>query len=148
MTTQGSPDSRKTPRTTGPAVNGSAPGRGLGKALSITAWVLQILLAVSIAPGGLLKLIGDPAMVDLFTDIGAGQWMRYLVGICEILGGIGLLIPRVRALAAVGLFLLLLGATIINLFVISESVVLSGILAIVALVIVYLRRTELPIKSS
>jgi uncharacterized membrane protein len=87
-------------------------------------------------------------MVDLFADIGAGQWMRYLVGICELAGGIGLLVPKVRALAAVGLFLLLLGASIINLFVIDESILLSGILALVALVIAYLRRSELPVKSS
>jgi hypothetical protein len=74
--------------------------------------------------------------------------MRYLVGICELAGGIGLLVPKVRALAAVGLFLLLLGASIINLFVIDESILLSGILALVALVIAYLRRSELPVKSS
>jgi uncharacterized membrane protein len=146
MTTQGSRDSRTPLRgsPTAPAAGGARPG----KAVSIVAWVLQVGLALAIAPGGLLKLIGDPAMVDLFADIGAGQWMRYLVGICELAGGIGLLVPKVRALAAVGLFLLLVGATIINLFVIDETILVSGILAVVALVIVYLRRSELPVRSS
>ncbi|MEU1969706.1 DoxX family protein [Micromonospora sediminicola] len=118
------------------------------KAVNITGWVLQVVLALLIAPGGLLKLIGDQAMVDLFSDIGAGQWLRYFVGICELAGGIGLLVPKVRALAAVGLFLLLVGATITNLFIIDESPVLSSLLAVVAAVIVYLRRHELPIKRS
>jgi uncharacterized membrane protein len=146
MTTQGPRDSQTPLRgsRTAPDAAGAPPG----KAVSIVAWVLQVSLALAIAPGGLLKLIGDPAMVDLFADIGAGQWMRYLVGICELAGGIGLLVPKVRALAAVGLFLLLLGASIINLFVIDESILLSGILALVALVIAYLRRSELPVKSS
>jgi putative oxidoreductase len=146
MTTQGSPDSRTPLRASG--TTAPAPAARPGKAVSIVAWVLQVGLALSIAPGGLLKLIGDPAMVDLFADIGAGQWLRYLVGICEIAGGIGLLVPKVRALAAVGLFLLLLGASFINLFVIDETILMSGILAVVALVIAYLRRSELPVRSS
>ena len=112
----------------------------------IVAWVLQGLLCLAIAPGGLAKLFGDSAMVELFDDIGVGQWMRYLVGACELAGGIALLIPKVRALAAAGLVLLLGGATITNLFVIDESPVLSTGLAVVAAAILVLRRDELPVK--
>jgi putative oxidoreductase len=118
-----------------------------GRAASISAWALQIVLAIAIIPGGVLKLVGDSAMVDLFADIGAGQWLRFLVGACEVAGGVGLLIPRVRALAALGLLLLLIGATITNVFVIDASPVLSTVLAIVALAIVLLRRHELPMRS-
>jgi len=45
----------------------------LGRTATISAWILQVALAIAIAPGGVLKLVGDPAMVDLFDDIGAGQ---------------------------------------------------------------------------
>jgi putative oxidoreductase len=128
-------------------VTTQAATRQPGRVGTISAWVLQIALAVAIAPGGLLKLVGDPAMVDLFADIGAGQWLRFLVGACEIAGGVGLLIPRVRALAALGLLLLLIGATITNVFVIDANAVLSTVLAVVALAIVLLRRHELPIRS-
>lgn len=123
-------------------------GRRTGRATGIVAWVLQGLLCLAIAPGGLAKLFGDPAMVELFDDIGAGQWMRYLVGACELAGGIGLLIPKVRALAAAGLVLLLTGATITNLFVIDENAVLSTGLAVLAAVILVLRRHELPVKRT
>ena len=34
------------------------------------------------------KLAGDPVMVDMFADIGAGQWLRYLVGALEVAGGL------------------------------------------------------------
>lgn len=118
-----------------------------GRAATISAWALQIALAVAIVPAGVLKLVGDAAMVDLFSDIGAGQWMRFLVGACEVAGGVGLLIPRVRALAALGLLLLLIGATITNVFVIDANPVLSTILATVALAVVVLRRRELPVRS-
>jgi putative oxidoreductase len=122
-------------------------GTRLGRTAAISAWVLQIALAVAIAPGGMLKLIGNPAMVDLFDDIGAGQWLRFCVGACEIAGGVGLLIPRLRALAALGLLLLLVGASVVNLVVIDESPVLSTVLAAVALAILLLRRHELPVRS-
>jgi putative oxidoreductase len=118
-----------------------------GRVINVALWVLQIALAVQFAGGGFLKLTGAPEMTDLFADIGAGQWLRFLVGACEVAGGVGLLIPRVRALAALGLLLLLIGATITNVFVIDASPVLSTVLAIVALVIVLLRRHELPMRS-
>ena len=74
-------------------------------------WVLQILMGVffvvaSAAP----KLWGDPYAVQIFTDIGAGQWFRYVVGAIELAGGIGLMVPRLAGPAAVGLMGLMIGA--------------------------------------
>jgi putative oxidoreductase len=113
------------------------------RAGSIVAWTLQVPLALLIAGGGAAKLSGDLAMVDLFEQIGAGQWLRYLVGVLEVLGGVGLLVPRVRALAALGLFVLLLSATVINLTVLHASPLASLILATLAGAITVLRRREL-----
>ena len=59
--------------------------------------ILQVVLAAIIAGGGISKLAGDPVMVDMFADIGAGQWLRYLVGALEVAGGVGLLIRLWRA---------------------------------------------------
>ena len=61
-----------------------------GRASSIGVWILQVVLAAIIAGGGISKLAGDPVMVDMFADIGAGQWLRYLVGALEVAGGVGL----------------------------------------------------------
>lgn len=55
------------------------------------------------AGGGPLKLSGDPAMIDLFAAVGVGQWFRYAVGTAEIAGAVGLLIPRLSRLTALGL---------------------------------------------
>ena len=85
----------------------TAPSRAVHRSL----WVLQILMGVffvvaSAAP----KFWGDPYAVQLFTDIGAGQWLRYFVGAVELAGGIGLLVPRLAGPAAVGLMALMIGA--------------------------------------
>lgn len=74
-------------------------------------WVLQILLGVffvvaSAAP----KFWGDPYAVQIFTEIGAGQWFRYVIGGVELAGGIGLMVPRLAGPAAVGLMALMVGA--------------------------------------
>jgi putative oxidoreductase len=115
----------------------------MNRAATIAAWVLQVLLGAAIAGGGLLKLSGDPAMVEMFDDIGAGQWLRLVVGLLEVAGGVGLFVPRVRALAALCLLVLLLGATVTNVTVLNTSSVVSLVLAVLALAIVLLRRHEL-----
>jgi putative oxidoreductase len=101
----------------------------------IALWVLQVLLAVSFASGGLLKLGGAHQMVDLFTKIGAGQWFRYLIGTFEIAGAAGVLIPALSGLAALGLSGLMVGASITNAFIIHTSpMVLLAFLAVSTLV--------------
>jgi hypothetical protein len=48
------------------------------------------------------KLAGAHSAVAMFGQIGAGQWLRYLVGTAELAGATGLLIPRLAGLAAAG----------------------------------------------
>lgn len=92
-----------------------------GRIFTIILWVLQIVLAIQFILSGFLKLGGSPAMVSMFTEIGAGQWLRYLVGVIEVAGAIGLLIPRLSGLAALALLCLLIGATVTNLFILGTS---------------------------
>ena len=113
------------------------------RARTIVAWALSVLLAFFMVGGGAAKLSGDAVMVDMFDHIGAGQWLRYVVGALEVAGGIGLLIPRVRSLAALGLVLLLLCATATNLAILHVSPVVALAVAALAAVIFVLRRHEL-----
>src|SRR3954449_4330791 len=115
-----------------------------GRASSIGAWILQVVLAATIAGGGISKLAGDPVMVDMFADIGAGQWLRYLVGALEVAGGVGLLIPALAGLASLGLAALLTGAVLTDQFVLEQSPWLPLALLAVATVIARARwsRTE------
>ncbi len=93
---------------------------------------LRIGLAVVFAAAGLAKLGGEPAMVEMFADIGAGAWLRYLVGACEVAGAVGLLVPRLTCAAALGLTGLMVGATVTNVAVLDTSPVLTLLLALAA----------------
>lgn len=81
------------------------------------------------------------------VDIGVGQWLRLVIGLLEVAGGVGLLVPRVRALAALCLLVLLLGATVTNVTVLATGPLVSLVLAVVALAILLLRRRELLAKT-
>ena len=86
-------------------------------------WSAQILLAALFVFAAIPKLAGAHSAVQMFGHIGAGQWLRYLVGTAELAGAIGLLIPRLAGLAAAGLAADLAGATIINAAVLHSSAV-------------------------
>ena len=79
---------------------------------STLLWAAQILLAALFVNYALAKLTGG--LVQEFTDIGAGQWLRYFSGTAELAGAIGLLTPWLAGLAAAGLAAVMAGATIVN----------------------------------
>ena len=113
----------------------SAPAATRRRGVNIALWVLQVLLALQFAMAGLAKVGGDPAMVEMFTTIGIGQWFRYMVGALELFGAIGVLVPRTSGLAALGLVCLMTGAILTNLFILGASSWLTiGLLLVSALV--------------
>ncbi|MFI5481228.1 DoxX family protein [Streptomyces rubiginosohelvolus] len=76
-------------------------------------WGLQILLALfygvaSAAP----KLVAHSSATVTFDAIGWGDWLMYLTGVLELAGAVGLLVPRMVALAALGLVGVMLGAEV------------------------------------
>jgi putative oxidoreductase len=91
------------------------------RVLSIALWALHALLALTFAMAGFAKVSGSPAMVEMFATIGIGQWFRYVVGALEFAGAIGLLVPRLSGLAALGLICLMAGATLTNVLVLGTS---------------------------
>ena len=46
---------------------------GRVRAARIGRWAVRVLLAAQFVAGGVFKLTGDPTMVAMFDDIGAGQ---------------------------------------------------------------------------
>lgn len=115
------------------------PGRGL----HITLWVLQILLAgFMIAASGFPKVIGHESAAEGFDLIGWGDWFMYLVGALEIAGGIGLLVPRLSGLAAIGLSLLMVGAAIFNATILDYPVYTPLILLVLFVFIAWGRRYQ------
>ena len=58
---------------------------------STLLWAAQILMAAVFVYAALAKLTGG--LEQEFSDIGAGQWLRYFSGTAELAGAIGLLTP-------------------------------------------------------
>lgn len=109
-------------------------------------WALQIMVGVffvvaSAAP----KLLGGAYAVQIFVEIGAGDWFRYFVGAVELAGGIGLLVPRLAGLAALGLVGLMVGATYTQLTVFDApaTTVTPIILGVLVVGIAWVRRAEI-----
>ncbi|MFG1857780.1 DoxX family protein, partial [Actinomadura geliboluensis] len=85
-------------------------------------WVPQVLLAAFLLiASGLPKLVGQADAVETFELIGWGQWFRYVTGIVEVSGAIGLLVPRLAGLAATGLIGLMAGAITTHLLVLDPA---------------------------
>jgi putative oxidoreductase len=75
-------------------------------------WACAILLAMAFALVGISKLEGASAMrwTERFAQWGYPANAQYLIGVFEILGGLGVLIPRWRRAAAAILVALMTGA--------------------------------------
>lgn len=107
---------------------------------TVGLWILQLGLAFEFVSAGVMKLAYNELMVDMFTEIGAGQWLRYLVGALEVAGALGLLIPRLCGLAGLGLAALMTGAVITNVFVLGYSPVIALVFLVLAGVVAWFRR--------
>lgn len=118
----------------------AAPRARTGKAKAIGLWALQLLLAVNFIVAGAGKLAGMEQMVLLFDEIGVGHWFRYLTGVLEIGGALLLLIPNAAWIGAVGLALVMAGAVVTELFIVSGSATVPLVLLILVSVVSYARR--------
>lgn len=75
-------------------------------------WVCAIFVAMAFVFVGLSKLAGPSAMrwTERFAQWGYPASAHYVVGVLEIVGGVGVLIPRWRRAAAAILVALMIGA--------------------------------------
>jgi putative oxidoreductase len=110
------------------------------KGRTIVLWTLQILAALAFLAAGGSKLAGAQAMVDTFEKVGLGQWFRYLTGILEVGGAIGLLMPKFSFYAAALLVCVMVGAVITHLAILGGSPLPAIVLLLITGAIAYLRR--------
>jgi putative oxidoreductase len=111
---------------------------------NILAWILTIFLGIVFAYAGGIKLIGARPMVQEFAQIGIGQWFRYLTGILEVSGAIGLLVPKYRFWAALQIAVVMACATAVNIVILHAPPLarLTAMLMTLALALAWLRRAH------
>ena len=119
------------------SIQSARPSRRIG------AWALQGIVAAAFLAAGSAKLAGVPFMVDLFAQIGLGQWFRVVTGVVEVTGAVALLIPGLASIGALWLGGTMVGAVATHLFVLHTSPVPAIVLGLLNAVVVYLRRDEL-----
>ena len=112
----------------------------IGKGRLITLRILSGLVALAFLAAGGSKLAGVTAMVEMFDKVGLGQWFRYLTGLLEVTGAIGLLIPRYAFYAAILLALVMVGAIIAHLTVLGTSPAAPIVLLALSGTVAYLRK--------
>lgn len=86
--------------------------RSASRGMNVTLWVLQGIAALGFAFSGVMKLSGSPQALGFFEVMGTASWMPYVIGVLEILGAIGLLVPKLSGIAASAFVALLIGALI------------------------------------
>lgn len=131
--------SRASGRSAAPAAAAGPTRRRVGH---IGLWVLQAALALVFFGAAMSKLTGDAEAVEMFDELGTGQWLRYVVGGLELAGAVGLLLPWLRSLAALGLATLMLCAVVITIFVFGEQPAAPLAFMVIAAVIATARRGE------
>lgn len=117
--------------------------RPSSRLLKTAVVLVQIALAVQFIAAGTTKLLGEAQMVTMFDDIGAGQWFRLLIGVLEVAGAIGLLVPRLAGLAATGLAALMAGAVVTNVAVLAIAPTVPLAFGVLAAAVAITRRTQI-----
>ena len=85
------------------------------KVKKVIAWGLQIFLAVAYLLAASGKLLSRSQVIEMFSAWGFPDRFYFVIGVFEIFGAIGLLIPRTSSYAATGLIILMIGAVLTHL---------------------------------
>jgi hypothetical protein len=108
--------------------------------MNILLWIIQILLALLFLFGGGVKLAtsADQWQAQAQTLPEAmrfSHWFMTFIGVCEVLGGLGLVLPGIvrkwkglTVLAAIGLTIIMIGAVVVSVMAFGVS---AGILPFV-----------------
>ena len=121
--------------------------------MNILLWIIQVLLALLFLFGGVMKLIMPIEAMTQQVHL-PGLFLRF-IGVCEVLGGIGLIVPamvRIRPeltpLAAALLVIIMIGAVVLTLMTGTIGQALIPLVTGLLLVFVaYGRRQLAPIAA-
>jgi uncharacterized membrane protein YphA (DoxX/SURF4 family) len=107
-------------------------------------WAAQGALALIFMFAGSMKFIMP--IEDMQKDIAWPAWFLYFIGAAEVLGGLSMILPsmlRKRALtplAAGGLLIIMIGATVSTLAVMPVGAVVPFVVGLLALFVLHGRR--------
>ena len=87
--------------------------------MNIALWIVQALLALLFMFAGVMKFV--MSVEEMTKELPLPGWFLHFIGVCEILGSLGLILPwltgtlpRLTAIAAAGLVIIMIGATVVT----------------------------------
>jgi hypothetical protein len=121
--------------------------------VNVVLWIVQALLAALFVFAGGMKLIMP--IEEMTKQIAMpGAFLRF-IGVAELLGGLGLVLPGVvgirhglTSLAAAGLVIIMIGATVISLQLGVAMAVLPFVVGVLAAFVAYGRWRVAPYRAS
>ena len=113
------------------------------RSANIAVWILRVVVAALFLFAGVMKLSGQPMMVEEFDTVGLGQWFRSFTGILEVVGAVATLVPAVSALGAVLLLLVDAGAFVAQVAVLHMDWIHPIVIGAVIAALIYLQRDAL-----
>ena len=112
---------------------------------TIALWSLRILMAALFLFAAVMKLSGQPMMVDEFNTIGLGQWFRLLTGALEAAGAIAILLPSVSVFGAILLLAVDAGAFVAQIAILHVDWIHVVVIGALLATLIYLQRDQLRI---
>jgi uncharacterized membrane protein YphA (DoxX/SURF4 family) len=126
--------------------------------VNVILWIIQILLALLFLFSGGMKLVISP---DVLQSMGSpnqvvlpGLFIQF-IGVCEVVGALGLILPgllrirpRLTPLAATGLVIIMIGATVLT--IIGDGIgaaVIPLVTGLLAAFVAYCRLRLAPLKD-
>lgn len=108
-------------------------------------WTVQIVVGLVFVAAGVAKLAGAPQMVEVFDQIGIGQWFRFVTGTVEIAGGALLVWPGRSSYGALLLTATMVGALFTHAVVIGGTWQPAAVLFALCLLLLWLNRRQLSV---
>jgi len=122
--------------------------------MNILLWIIQILLALLFLFAGSTKFIMPVEEMNRQSPIALPGLFIHFIGACEVLGALGLLLPsllRIKPgltpLAACGLAIITIGATVISLKAGVAVALLPLVTALLCIFVAYGRWRAAPIAG-
>jgi putative oxidoreductase len=112
---------------------------------TIVLWSLRILMAALFLFAAVMKLSGQPMMVEEFNTIGLGQWFRLLTGALEAAGAIAILLPPVSVFGAMLLLAVDAGALVAQIAILHVDWIHVVVIGALLATVIYLQRDRLRI---
>jgi uncharacterized membrane protein YphA (DoxX/SURF4 family) len=120
--------------------------------MNVLLWVLQVLLAMAFFAHGWLLLAPPAEMLQQMATV-MPDWFRLFLGVAEVLAAIGLTLPGITRIqpgliswAAVGLMIVMVGATVLHSTRgETSSAIITALLFVLLTCVAYLRWKVRPI---